>query len=122
MARDVFSLIHFPMLCGIIAYAFAVEEIAAHPGQPLPLEARVAVAVGLVLFVGGMAVAIRRATGYLLLPRIILTVGTAIAVVAVSEASGLLNMAIAFAGILAIAIVEQRGDKLVRVQPHQQDQ
>lgn len=113
LARDVFSLIHFPMLCGIIAYAFAVEETAAHPGQPLPLEARVALAAGLVLFVGGMAVAIQRATGRLLLPRVFLTVGTAIAVVAVSEVSGLLTLAIAFAGLLAIAILEQRGDHLV---------
>lgn len=122
LARDVYSLIHFPMLCGIIAYAFAVEETAAHPGQPLPFEARVVLAVGLVLFVGGMAVAIWRATGHLLLPRVILTVGTAIAVVAVSEASGLLNLVIAFVGIVAIAVVEQRGDHLVEVRPQEQSQ
>jgi low temperature requirement protein LtrA len=122
VARDVYSLIHFPMLCGIIAYAFAVEETAAHPGQPLPFEARVALAVGLVLFVGGMAVAIWRSTGHLLLPRLILTVGTAIAVVAVSEASGLLNLVIAFVGILAIAVVEQRGDRLVELRPQEQSQ
>jgi len=46
LARDVYSLIHFPMLCGIIAYAFAVEETAAHPGQPLPFEARLSWRLG----------------------------------------------------------------------------
>ena len=47
MARDVFSLIHFPMMCGVIAYAASVEVAVAHPDQPLPLAARVALAVGL---------------------------------------------------------------------------
>jgi low temperature requirement protein LtrA len=122
MARDVYSLIHFPMLCGIIAYAVAVEEAAAHPGEPLPIEARVALGVGLLLFVGGMAIAIRRATGHLLLPRIILTVGTAVAVVAVSGVSGLLTFALAFIGILVIVVVEQRGDQLVEVQPYEDNQ
>jgi low temperature requirement protein LtrA len=55
MARDVYSLVHFPMMCGIIAYAVAVEEAIAHPVDPLPLYSRVALAVGLALFVGGMA-------------------------------------------------------------------
>lgn len=122
LARDVYSLIHFPMLCGIIAYAVAVEETAAHPGEPLLLEARIALAVGLVLFVGGMAVAIRRATGRLLLPRVIITVGTAVVVVALSEVSGLLTLAIAFIGIVFIAIIEQRGEGLVRLRPQQQSQ
>jgi len=69
-----------------------------------------------------MAVAIWRATGHLLLPRVILTVGTAIAIVALSEASGLLNLVIAFVGIVAIAVVEQRGDHLVEVRPQEQSQ
>lgn len=117
MARDVFSLLHFPMLCGVIAYAFAVEEIVAHPGEPLPFVGRVALAAGLVLFVGGMAIAIRRATRHLLVPRVILTVGTAIAIVAVSGVTGQFTLAIAFAGILAIVVVEQRLENLVYAHP-----
>ena len=108
MARDVFSLLHFPMLCGVIAYAAAIEEAVAHPGEALPLEARIALAVGLVLFVGGMAVAMWRATGRPLLPRAILSIGTAIAVVAVTGLTSWLTLAIALFGIVAISIVEQR--------------
>jgi low temperature requirement protein LtrA len=107
MARDVFSFLHFPMLCGVIAYAFVVEEIVAHPGEPLPFAGRVALAAGLVLFVGGMAIAIWRATRRLPVPRIILTAGTAIAVVAVSGINGLYSLVIVFAGIVAIVVVEQ---------------
>lgn len=57
LARDCFSLTHFPVLCGIVAYAAAVEEILAHPADPLPLDVRITLASGLTLFVGGMAVA-----------------------------------------------------------------
>ena len=108
MARDVFSLIHFPMLCGVIAYAVAIEEAIAHPAEPLQFAGRIALAAGLVLFVGGMAVAIWRATRRLFLPRLILSAGTAILVVAVTGVAPLLTLAIAFAGILVIVALEQR--------------
>lgn len=38
MARDAFSLMHFPMVCGIIAYAAAVEHALSHPAAPLALD------------------------------------------------------------------------------------
>ena len=118
MGRDVFSLLHFPMLCGVIAYAFAVEEIVAHPGEPLALDGRIALAAGLVLFVGGMAIAIWRATRQLLLSRMILTLGAAVAVVVASGVSGQFSLAIALAGILAIVAIEQRADSLAVTRPH----
>jgi hypothetical protein len=99
------------MLCGVIAYAVAIEEAIAHPAEPLPFAGRLALALGLLLFVGGMAVAIWRATRRLLLPRLILTLGTAVAVVAVVGVTPLLTMAIAFVGLLIIVIVEQRAVK-----------
>ncbi len=117
MAKDVFSMLHFPMLCGVIAYAFVVEEIVAHPGETLPIAGRLALAAGLLLFVGGMAIAIRRATGHLLLPRVILTIATSVIIVAVSGVNGQITLAIAFAGILAIAIIEQRANNLVNANP-----
>jgi low temperature requirement protein LtrA len=115
MARDVFSLIHFPMLCGVIAYAVAVEEALAHPGDPLPLAGRIALAVGLALFVGGMAVAIWRATRHLLLFRVVLIVGTAIAVAAVAGVAVLYTLAIAFVGIAIIIVAEHRVANLVPI-------
>ncbi len=122
MARDVYSLLHFPMLCGVIAYAFAVEVTVAHPGEPLSLDGRIALAVGLALFVGGMAVAIRRATHHLILPRVLVILGTGVAIVVVSEISGLFTLAIAFVGIVVIAVVEQRAADLVDIQPEEQSQ
>jgi low temperature requirement protein LtrA len=108
LARDVFSLIHFPMLCGVIAYAVAIEEALAHPAEPLPFEGRVFLAAGVALFVGGMAAAMWRATRRLLLPRLVLTVGTSIMIVAVAGVSPLFTLAIALAGTVVIAALEQR--------------
>ena len=63
MARDVFSVLHFPMLCGVIAMAAATEEALAHPDEALAISGRVFLAAGAVLFVCGTAAATWRATG-----------------------------------------------------------
>jgi hypothetical protein len=97
-----------------------VEAAVAHPSQPLSFEGRVALAVGLALFVGGMAVAIWRATDRLLLPRLILTVGTAVLVVLVTGVAPLFNLVIALIGVVLIAALEQRAaSPIAAAQSHQ---
>lgn len=108
MARDAFSLMHFPMLGGVIAYAAAIEQVAAHSGEPLALNARVALALGLVLFVGGMAGAMWRATCGRLWPRVLIVSVTAPLVVALSGVPATVSLGVALAGVLLIAALEQR--------------
>ena len=118
MAKDVYSMLHFPMLYGVIAYAALVEVAVAHPDEPLALAGRVALALGLVLFVGGMAVAIRRATGNSMWARVILILTTAMAIVAIAGVSAAVTLGIALTGILAILAVEQRaGSTIVDARP-----
>jgi low temperature requirement protein LtrA len=107
MARDAFSLLHFPMLCGIIAYAAAIEEALAHPAEPLPLAARVALAAGIALFVGGMALVVWRATRRLMRPRAAIISATAIVVVALAGIPPAFTLGTAFVGVAAIAAWEQ---------------
>jgi low temperature requirement protein LtrA len=109
LARDVFSLLHFPMVGGIIAYAVAIEEMAEHPSEPLAFTGRLSLALGLVLFVGGMAVAMLRATCGRLLPRAILTTAAAVAILGIPGAPPLVALAIAFGSIWLLAALEQRG-------------
>ena len=52
MARDSFSLGHFPLVCGIIGFAVAVEEIVHHPAPRPSGEVVAALGVGIWLFVG----------------------------------------------------------------------
>ncbi len=66
MARDTFSVLHFPLLCGVIAMAAATEAGLAHPDEPFALDVRAALGVGAVLYVCGTAAAIWRATGNVL--------------------------------------------------------
>ncbi len=109
MARDVFSLLHFPMLCGVIAYAAAVAEAVALPDGPLTTEARSALAASLLLFVGGMAVATKRATGKLPFPRVAITGVTVIALCLPTEVSPTWSFSIAFLGMLTLVVWEHRG-------------
>jgi low temperature requirement protein LtrA len=113
MARDVYSLMHFPMIFGVIAYAVAIEEVVAHPNATLPIEGRIALAAGLALFVGGMAPAMWRATKRLLLPRMALIALTAILIIAIADIDPLITLAIAFTGVAAVAVAEERtGDAI----------
>jgi low temperature requirement protein LtrA len=107
MARDAFSLLHFPMMCGVIAYAAAVEAVAAHPGEPIGLPGRIALALGLFLFVGGMAASMWRATCGRLWPRVVIVTLTSGLVVALAGAAPVVSLSIAFVGVAAIAITEQ---------------
>lgn len=108
LARDIYSLVHFPMLCGVILYAVALEEAIAHPAEALPFEGRLSLAVGLALFIGGMVVAVWRATHRLLLPRLTLTAATAILIVAATGVAPLLTLTIALVGVVIIVAIEER--------------
>jgi low temperature requirement protein LtrA len=107
MARDTYSLIHFPVIFGLIAFAVAVEQLVVHPEDPLSLAGRGSLAAGLVLFVGGMGVAAWRSLGHLCLTRLALTAITAIIVMALPGIPGTVTLGITFAGILIICVTEQ---------------
>jgi low temperature requirement protein LtrA len=54
----VYSFGHFPVVAGIIGFAVAIEQSVAHPLDPLPTPAAIALVVGVGLFVGGVALAL----------------------------------------------------------------
>jgi low temperature requirement protein LtrA len=113
MARDVFSLSHFPMLCGIVAYAVALEDAIAHPDEPLPAAARLALASGILLFLGGTAFAMWRATCGKPLLRTAIATGTAAAVGLLGSLSAPAALGIAFVGVTAVAVTDEvRADRL----------
>ena len=108
LGRDAFSLLHFPMILGVIGFASAVEEIVAHPGAPLGLESRLALAVGLTLFTGGMAGALWRGTGRLPLARVLLAAATGCAVALASGMLPAISLTIGFLGLALLAGWEHR--------------
>ncbi len=112
LARDSYTLWHFPMICGIVGFAVALESAVHHPSDPLDLGHRLALGVGVVLFVGGMAMAIWRATGRRLWVRMALIVATGTAIVFVPGPGAIFSLSIAAAGLLVIGVVEQRSTSL----------
>jgi low temperature requirement protein LtrA len=107
LARDAFSLMHFPLVLGIVAYAAAVEEALSHPAEALAPVWRWSLAAGLVLFLGSMGAALIRATGRRPTSRLALTLVTAIVVIAVPGPPAL-TFGLALAGVATIGIIEQR--------------
>ncbi len=106
LARDVFTIAHFPMLCGIIAFAISVESAVSRSGQPLSVTHVWLLASGIVLFVGTMGVALWAATKESQAPRLLVSLATAGAIVASSGMPAALTLAIAFAGTVVVAVIE----------------
>ena len=111
LARDAFSVLHFPMLCGIIAMAAAVEEALAHPDAALPVGGRGLLGIGAMLFVGGTGVALWRATGRAPVWRFLLPAGVAAALLGF-EATPWRALAVLLAVLVALSLIEARAKPL----------
>jgi low temperature requirement protein LtrA len=110
LARDVFSVMHFPMLCGVIAMAAATAEALTHPDRPLDANVRLALGGGAVLFIWGTAAAMWRATGRASVWRAVLVPAAAVAVVVVGAIPAV-PMGILLALLVALAAIEHpRGE------------
>lgn len=50
MARDAYTIGHYPLVAGVVLFAVGMEELLAHPADALPDPARWALIGGLILF------------------------------------------------------------------------
>ena len=80
-ARDVYSFLHFLIICGIIGVAVSFEKILQHPHDVLTMPVAFALGIGYTLFIGISAIAVWRATKIILLPRLIIMIISLIGVV-----------------------------------------
>ncbi len=108
MARDVFSLIHFPLLCGLIIYTSAIEEAMLHPTDALSLQGRIAFSVGIFLFSMSLVAAFWRATSKILYLRSFLTILITTIIIFASNMSVMMILALCFSGLLLIALLEEK--------------
>jgi len=63
MARDVYTMGHYPFVFGIVLYAVVAEAVVAHPTEPLPWSEQWIFALAVALVVFGLLSAVRRAGG-----------------------------------------------------------
>ena len=57
LARDVYTYLHFPIVLGIVGVAVGLEEIIAHPDEPMNDYARLSMGGGLALYLLAIAAA-----------------------------------------------------------------
>ena len=72
IARDAYSLSHYPLVVGVILFAVGTEELLLHPEVALDRATRWAFLGGLILYLGSQSVMIRRFTGSITWERLIL--------------------------------------------------
>ena len=107
LGRAVYSLLHFPLLCGLIIYAYAIEEAMLHPDGAMTGTARIALALGILIFSSGIVITNLRATGKILFPRIIITFVTAAVVYFMDGIQTWYSLLIALIGLMIICIWEE---------------
>jgi len=117
LASTAFSIGHFPVVCGIVAFAVALEEIVHHPGAVPEPEVTAALAVGVSLFVGCSAFAYWRTSGRVLVARLAVLLLTMVALVAVSSLVPAWQLGVIALGLLGIVLVEGTGPGSARDEP-----
>jgi low temperature requirement protein LtrA len=105
LARDAFSFAHFPLVCGIVGFAAAVEETVLHPADPMPVPVLVALGVGVGLFITASAASLWRLGGPFLTGRMVVLAGMAMALVAVGVASPPPVVPLAVVALMVLVIV-----------------
>ena len=88
LARDAYSLAHYPIVAGVILFAVGAEELLAHPDLALGDRVRWAFVGGLMLFIAAQSIMVRRFTGSLTWERFVLIGILGISGLALGELSG----------------------------------
>ncbi len=113
LARDAFSLAHFPLIAGIVGFAVAIEEIAAHPDEPAPAAVLASLGVGVALFVASSALSLRLCGGRVLLPRLAVLALMLVALVVAAPLQPVWPLVVVAAALLAIVVMEGAGPESV---------
>ena len=72
LGRDIYSFMHFPLVCGIIGIAIGFEKILGHPHDPLSLSVAGALGGGVFLFMSFTAASVWKSTGVILMTRLVI--------------------------------------------------
>ena len=96
------------MLVGIIGFAVGIEEIVAHPGDPLHSEVLIALGTGVTLFVGLSVVVFWRVSGTILAARLVAILVMAAGLVLVSSLPPAWPLAVIAIALTALVAWEYR--------------
>jgi low temperature requirement protein LtrA len=109
LARDAFSLAHFPLIAGIVGFAVALEEIGAHPEEPAPAAVLASLGIGVTLFVASSALSLRLCGGRVLVPRLAILGVMLAGLVLVAPLPPVWPLVVVAAALAAIVVLEGVG-------------
>jgi low temperature requirement protein LtrA len=109
LARDAFSLAHFPLIGGIVGFAVAIEEIGAHPDEPASAAVLASLGIGVALFVASSALALRLCSGRLLIARLAFLALMLVGLALVAPLAPVWPLLVVAAALLGIVFVEGAG-------------
>jgi low temperature requirement protein LtrA len=107
-ARDAYTLLHFPVVLGIVLYAVGAEEVVAHPGSLLAAEFRFALTAGVGLLMLAMVAGSYRAVRRLPIERLVLVTVLAALTVVGSGLPALLFATLTVGATIAALVQEGR--------------
>jgi low temperature requirement protein LtrA len=107
LARDVYSIWHFPLVFGVVLLAVAIEEAVAHPHEALPVGGSLALAGGVILFVGSAAAALRQSGYSLSGRRLVILAVVAAGVWATHGEAVTWSLLVVVLGLLLLGVVER---------------
>ena len=112
LARDAFSLGHFPLVAGIVGFAVAIEEIGAHPDEPASLAVLASLGIGVSLFVASSAIALWLCGGRALVARPAFLAAMLVGLALVAPLPPVWPLLVVAAALLGIVLVEGAGPAL----------
>ncbi len=114
--RDVYTWAHAPIVAGIILAAAALEEIALHPRDTVPLEFRTMLAGGLFLFLIGVYLAVWRAFRAQARERLVGAIGIAGIVFLGGSVEGLNLLTLVVIVMFVVLFIEHRRVERIQMQ------
>ena len=100
LARDAYSLAHYPLVAGVILFALGTEELLAHPDVALGAPERWALVGGLMLFLASQSIMVFRFVRAVTWERFALIALLGLAGLALGDASGAALVAVVAAVLL----------------------
>jgi low temperature requirement protein LtrA len=105
-ARNAYSILHYPIIVGIVFFAVAAEGIVAHPDEPLSMTVAIAMALGIAMVLVSIVVSVVRTVPRIFAIRLAAATGLIVVVWLTTGINAVGTGAIAAAFLLTALVLE----------------